>query len=83
MNNEWSHELEFYYEYNLNKKNYDYHPHTLDYANYLTRLGIVLPRHVLKYAYRSLAILKKVEYFRDLPKHLPEVEVAARRSNLF
>lgn len=68
MNNTWSQELEFYYDWNPKTKTYDYHPHTLDYANYLNKLGLNLPDKTLNYARMSLEKTKKTLYFRDLDR---------------
>jgi hypothetical protein len=74
VNSEWPQEIEFYFEWNLKNKTYDYHPHTLHYANYLIKLGIDLPKSVVDYAHTSLEKIKKTEYFIDLDKVFPETK---------
>jgi hypothetical protein len=71
MNNEWPREIEFYFDWNLKNKTYEYHPHTLNYANYLIKLGIDLPNHTIKYANFSLYKIKRTEYFTKLINEFP------------
>lgn len=73
MNNQWSQEISFYFDFDIKNKTIEYHPHTLNYLNYLIKIGINLPKEVIQYAYYSLKQIKRVEYHRDLYKVFPEL----------
>lgn len=77
MNGIWGQHIKYYSSWSPDKPGVDYHPTTVDYMNYLLKLGINLTDDSKRYAEDTLnLILKNVTYEKDFQKLFPDLVIS-------